>query len=171
VATLRPRVIFSHEHGSASREESDLLVDRIEAHFQQRGFGACAVEMREDHSFIGFIGLAVPSFQTFFTPCVEIAWRLAHERWGHGLATEGALGIVRYAFGELGLEELVSFTVPSNLRSRRVMEKIGMTYNPAEDFDHPELPLGNPMRRHVLYRLRRTQFGSGSKQKSSEIVC
>jgi RimJ/RimL family protein N-acetyltransferase len=154
-----------------SREESDLLVDRIEAHFQQRGFGACAVEMREDHSFIGFIGLAVPSFQTFFTPCVEIAWRLAHERWGHGLATEGALGIVRYAFGELGLEELVSFTVPSNLRSRRVMEKIGMTYNPAEDFDHPELPLGHPMRRHVLYRLRRTQFGSGSKQKSSEIVC
>ena len=84
--------------------------------------------------------LAVPRFQAIFTPCVEIGWRLSAEHWGQGLATEGAREIVRYAFRSLGLEDLVSFTVPGNSRSRRVMEKLGMTHNPADDFDHPNLP-------------------------------
>ena len=138
-----------------SREESDRLVDQIESHFRERGYGLYAVELRQDHSFIGFIGLAVPSFPAHFTPCVEIGWRLSADRWGQGLATEGAGEVMRHAFEMLGLEALVSFTVPANLRSRRVMEKLGMTYQPTDEFDHPGLPEDHPLRRHVLYRLRR----------------
>jgi RimJ/RimL family protein N-acetyltransferase len=134
-------------------DETNVLVDRIEAHFQRHGFGLCAAELRADNSFIGYIGLSVPSFEAHFTQCVEIGWRIAATHWGHGLATEGAREIVRYAFDVLGLPSLVSFTVPANLRSRRVMEKIGMIHNPADDFDHPNLPPGHPLRRHVLYRL------------------
>jgi len=136
-------------------EESDALVDRIETDFEQRGFGACAVETRADATFLGYVGLDVPRFDAAFTPCVEIAWRLAADHWVCGYATEGARAIVRYAFDTLQLDALVSFTVPANLRSRRVMEKIGMTHDPAEDFDHPKLAPGHPLRRHVLYRLDR----------------
>jgi RimJ/RimL family protein N-acetyltransferase len=143
-----------------SPDESDALVDRIETHFWERGFGLCAVELRQNHSFVGFIGLAVPPFRASFTPCVEIGWRLSPEYWGQGLATEGAREIVRYAFEDLGLKGLVSFTVPGNGRSRRVMENLGMTHNPADDFDHPNLPEEHPLRRHVLYRLRHTEFES-----------
>jgi RimJ/RimL family protein N-acetyltransferase len=138
-----------------SPDESDLLVNRIETHFEQHGFGLYAAELLEDQVFIGYIGLAVPNFSAHFTPCVEIGWRLAAAHWGRGLATEGAREVVRLAFEELGLQELVSFTVPGNLRSRRVMEKLGMTHNPADDFDHPGLPEGGPLRHHVLYRLRK----------------
>jgi RimJ/RimL family protein N-acetyltransferase len=141
-----------------SEEESDQLADRIDAHFLQHGFGLCAVELRRDHSFIGFIGLAIPSFQAKFTPCVELGWRLSADCWGQGLATEGSREMVRYAFEVLGLEALLSFTVPANVRSRRVMEKLGMTRNPADDFDHPNLPEGHPLRRHVLYRLPRSHW-------------
>jgi len=144
--------------GPLSREESDLLVDRIEAHFRKHGFGLCAIELREDHSFAGFVGLAVPWFQAAFTPCVEIGWRLAADHWGKGLATEGAREMVRHAFEVVGLDELVSFTVPANARSRRVMEKLGMTHKAADDFDHPRLPEGHPLRRHVLYRLGRSEW-------------
>lgn len=143
-----------------SREESDQFADRIEAHFGNRGFGLCAVELLSDHTFIGFIGLQVPSFHAAFTPCVEIGWRLSADHWGKGLATEGARRIVRYAFEQLGLESLVSFTVPANLRSRRVMAKPGMIHDPSEDFDHPNLPPGHRLRRHVLYRLRRADLSS-----------
>jgi RimJ/RimL family protein N-acetyltransferase len=137
-----------------SREESDRLVEQIESHLRERGFGLYAVELRRDRSFIGYIGLAVPSFHAHFTPCVEIGWRLSADYWGQGLATEGAREVTRHAFEMLGLEELVSFTVPANIRSRRVMEKLGMTYQPADEFDHPRLPEGHSLRRHVLYRLR-----------------
>jgi RimJ/RimL family protein N-acetyltransferase len=134
-------------------EESNTLADRIEAHFREHGFGVCAAELRRDHSFVGFIGLAVPSFEAHFTPCVEIGWRLAAEYWGQGLATECAREMVRYASEQLRLNALVSFTVPANTRSRRVMEKLGMLRNPADDFDHPALPGGHPLRKHVLYRM------------------
>jgi len=137
-----------------SRPESDVLLDRIEKHIDTHGFGLFAAELRRDRSFIGFIGLAIPSFQTSFTPCVEVGWRLSPIHWGKGLATEGARKVIRYAFEGLGLEAVVSFTVPANARSRRVMEKLGMTHDPADDFDHPNLPQGHPLRRHVLYRLR-----------------
>jgi RimJ/RimL family protein N-acetyltransferase len=138
-----------------TREESDWLVDRIEAHFEQHGFGLWAAEVLLTSAFAGFIGLSVPHFEAHFTPCVEIGWRLAAEHWGSGFATEGARAVVRHAFDDLGLASLVSFTVPANVRSRRVMEKIGMTRDPRDDFDHPGLPVGHSLRRHVLYRLAR----------------
>jgi RimJ/RimL family protein N-acetyltransferase len=140
-----------------SPQDSDQLADRIEAHIRERQFGLFAAELKRDHSFVGYIGLAVPGFRAKFTPCVEIGWRLAVEHWGHGLATEGARAVARHAFEVLGMEGLVSFTVPANLRSQRVMEKLGMTHHPADDFDHPSLPPAHPLRRHVLYRLSRSK--------------
>jgi RimJ/RimL family protein N-acetyltransferase len=136
-----------------TRAESDLLFERINEHFRKHNFGLYAAELLDDESFIGYIGLAVPSFETHFTPCVEIGWRLSATHWGRGLATEGARAVVKHGFGELGLDEIVSFTVPENLRSRRVMERIGMTHDGSDDFDHPNLPEGHPLSRHVLYRL------------------
>ena len=137
-----------------SRAESDALIARIEAHFRDYGFGLFAAELRETGAFIGYIGLAVPQFEAPFMPAVEIGWRIAREHWNQGLATEGARAVVRHAFNDIGLQELVSFTVPGNLASRRVMEKIGMMHDEAGDFDHPRLPVGHPLRRHVLYRLQ-----------------
>jgi RimJ/RimL family protein N-acetyltransferase len=134
-------------------EESNAGVDRIEAHFARHGFGLFAAELRTIGRFIGFIGLSVPSFEAHFTPCVEIGWRLDFDYWGKGLATEGARGALRCGFETLRLREIVSFTAPMNLRSRRVMERIGMSRDAADDFDHPLLPQGHPLRRHVLYRL------------------
>ena len=139
-----------------TREESDAAVDRIEAHFQQHGYGLWAVEIPDVAAFAGFVGLATPRFEAAFTPCVEIGWRLAAEHWGRGYATEGARAALEFGFGPLGLAEILSFTVPHNLRSRRVMEKLGMTHSHAGDFGHPLLPAGHPLSRHVLYRLRRS---------------
>jgi RimJ/RimL family protein N-acetyltransferase len=141
-----------------SRAESDRMIDRIESRFREQGFGLYAVELQQEQQFIGFVGLAVPTFQAHFTPCVEIGWRLSADYWGRGFATEGARAVLRHAFGPLGLDALVSFTVPANVRSRRVMGKIGMTHNPGDDFDHPHIPEGHPLRRHVLYRLSRPDW-------------
>lgn len=144
-----------------SRGQSDALVDGFEAHFREHGFGACAAELRRNGTFIGFIGLNKPRFEAHFTPCVEIGWRLAADYWEQGLATEGTRAAVRYGLETLGLQEIVSFTVPANARSRRVMEKLGMTRNPVDDFEHPLLPEGHPLRRHVLYRLRKRAGSEG----------
>ncbi|MBF0352846.1 MAG: GNAT family N-acetyltransferase [SAR324 cluster bacterium] len=135
-----------------SQEESDGFAERIEEHFQQHGFGLWAVEILGVTQFAGFIGLSIPTFEAHFTPCVEIGWRLAPAYWNCGYATEGALAVLKFGFKFLRVNEIVSFTVPSNVRSRRVMEKIGMTYVPSDEFDHPKLPEGHPLRRHVLYR-------------------
>jgi RimJ/RimL family protein N-acetyltransferase len=142
-----------------SSDESDRMIDRIEAGFEQRGFGLYAAELRADGSFIGFIGLSVPGFEATFTPCVEIGWRLASQVWNRGLATDGARAVVDESFGRLALSSLVSFTAKQNAASQRVMQKLGMTRDPAEDFDHPNLPERHPLRRHVLYRLRRAWSG------------
>ena len=149
-----PRVT-EHLLGPLSRDESDTLVAWIEDQFEQHGFGLWAVEIRGVAPFAGYIGLAVHRFEARFTPCVEIGWRLAAEHWNHGYATEGARAVLACGFEKLGLKEIVSFTVPANVSSRRVMEKIGMTHNPDDDFDHPRLPAGHPLRRHVLYRVMR----------------
>jgi len=141
-----------------TRADSDALAERIEAHFDRHGFGLWAVELRADGSFAGYTGVSVPRFEAHFTPCVEIGWRLGREHWGQGLATEGAREVVRFAFEVLGLPALVSFTVPANRRSRRVMEKLGMIHDPSEDFEHPGLPAGHGLRRHVLYRLNRCSY-------------
>jgi RimJ/RimL family protein N-acetyltransferase len=135
--------------------ESDEVFERIQRHFERHGFGLWAAELRADRSFLGFIGLAVPNFDAPFMPAVEIGWRLRSDVWNRGLATEGAREAMRFAFQELRLASLVSMTVPANLRSRRVMEKLGMTRDERDDFDHPLLPVGHPLRRHVLYRLDR----------------
>ncbi|HLY41119.1 MAG TPA: GNAT family N-acetyltransferase [Terracidiphilus sp.] len=136
-------------------EASDALFHRARDHFDRCGFGPFAVEVTETGEFIGFIGLSVPAFEAHFTPAVEIGWRLAFEHWGKGLATEGARAVLNLGFNEVGLDQVVSFTVPANLRSRRVMERLGMTRDNADDFDHPGLPEGHSLRRHVLYRLNR----------------
>jgi RimJ/RimL family protein N-acetyltransferase len=143
-----------------ARDESDAVADRIESHFERHSFGLWAVEIPEVTPFAGFIGLSIPRFETHFTPCIEIGWRLAAEYWHRGYATEGARATLDFAFTHLNADEILSFTVPANVRSRRVMEKIGMMHNPAEDFDHPVLPEGHPLRRHVLYRIRRTTRGT-----------
>lgn len=134
-------------------EESDQAIVRIEQHFDRHGFSLYAAELIETKAFIGFIGISIPTFDAPFMPAVEIGWRLAYEYWGRGLATEGASAVVRHAFETFKLPSLVSFTVPANPRSRRVMENIGMVHDRAGDFDHPRLPEGHPLRRHVLYRL------------------
>lgn len=135
--------------------ESDALADRIEAHFETHGFGLWAVEVPGVVSFAGFIGLSIPRYETPFMPCVEVGWRLDPEQWGRGYATEGAREAVRYGFEQVGLTEIVSFTTESNIRSRRVMEKIGMERDPDGDFNHPLLSANHPLLHHVLYRLSR----------------
>lgn len=154
-----PRVM-EHFPALLSREESDAFLDRIESQFAEHGFGLWAVEARDSGEFIGYIGLAVPRFEAAFTPCVEIGWRIAAEHWGRGLATEGARAVLRHGFQELSLTEVVSFTVPANRRSVRVMEKLGMTHDPNEDFGHPSFPEGHLLCRHVLYRLKSREFSS-----------
>jgi RimJ/RimL family protein N-acetyltransferase len=151
----RDPLVMEHFPSHLTEEQSNQLVDRVEAHFAQHLFGLWAAELRDQPGFIGYVGLAIPRFEAAFTPCVEIGWRLASAHWGRGLASEGAQAVVRHAFKELRFPVLVSFTVPANVRSRRVMEKLGMTHDPSDDFDHPQLPEGHPMRRHVLYRLTR----------------
>ncbi|WP_142849145.1 GNAT family N-acetyltransferase [Telmatospirillum sp. J64-1] len=136
-----------------NRAESDALAAKIRQRMDQRGFGFWAVEVPGEASFIGFVGLSVPGFRAHFTPCVEIGWRLDRAFWGRGFATEAALTACSFAFDALGLAEVVAFTVPRNRRSRAVMERLGMTTRPEDDFDHPLLPEGHPLRRHVLYRL------------------
>jgi len=138
-----------------TQAESDASAAAIRENCESRGFGLWAVEILRATTFIGFVGLNVPRFEAHFTPCVEIGWRLAFEHWHRGFATEAARAAVRFGFEQLNLQEIVSFTVPENVRSRRVMERLGMTHDAAEDFDHPVLPVGHPLRRHVLYRLSR----------------
>ncbi len=146
--------VTAHFPWPITREESDAGAGRIRAHFAEHGFGFWAVEVPGVEPFVGFVGLGWVTWSAPFTPCVEIGWRLAPAVWGQGYATEGARAVVRFAFGGLALREIVALTAPANLRSRRVMEKLGMTHDPADDFDHPRIPAGNPVRRHVLYRLR-----------------
>jgi RimJ/RimL family protein N-acetyltransferase len=147
--------VMEHFGAPLSRPESDRLAARIQAHFDRHGFGLWAVEIVDVSAFAGFIGLSVPGFEAHFTPCVEIGWRLAATHWGSGYATEGARAVLRFGFEALALDEIVSFTVAGNTASRRVMERIGMTHNPADDFDHPTLPDGHRLCRHVLYRIAR----------------
>lgn len=140
--------------GPMTREASDEMVDRIEAHFERFGHGFWAVEVVGGPAFIGLIGIARVRFEAPFTPAVEVGWRLARQAWGNGYATEGAREAMRFGFEELGLDEIVAFTVPANTRSQAVMARLGMTHDPADDFDHPLVPDGSPLKRHLLYRAR-----------------
>ena len=137
-----------------TRAESDAIVDRIERHFDEHGFGFWVLEVPGITLFAGVVGLAVPRFTAHFTPCTEVGWRLAAEYWHHGYATEAAQAALQFGFEQLRLPEIVAFTVPANMRSRHVMERLRMTHDSADDFEHPFLPAGHWLRRHVLYRKR-----------------
>lgn len=133
-----------------TREESDAFIARIEASFAQYGYEFWAVEEKTSRNFIGFIGFAHPRFEAPFTPCIEIGWRLAKEFWNKGYATEGARACLEYGFNELGFTEVLSFTAVTNVRSERVMQKIGM--EKIGEFDHPSVDPASSLYRHVLYR-------------------
>jgi RimJ/RimL family protein N-acetyltransferase len=137
------------------RTESDAFADRIQAGFIANGYGLWAVELPGEAEFIGYVGLAPANFEAHFTPAVEVGWRLARNHWGRGLASEAARAAVADGFNRVALAEIVSFTVPANTRSVRVMERLGMTHDRNDDFDHPRLPVGHRLRRHVLYRIKR----------------
>jgi RimJ/RimL family protein N-acetyltransferase len=143
-----------------SRVESDAMADRIQKHFSEHNFGLWAIEVPGVVPFIGFAGLSWARFSSHFTPAVEIGWRLAFEHWGRGYATEAARLALGYGFGALALAEVVSFTSATNLRSRAVMERLGMRRDPADDFNYPSLPEGHSLRRHVLYRLGAASYFS-----------
>jgi ribosomal-protein-alanine N-acetyltransferase len=149
--------VMEHFPARLTRAESDAMVDRIEAGFDEFGFGLWAVEVAATGEFVGFTGLAVPRFEAPFLPAVEVGWRLARSAWGHGYASEAACRSLEFGFVEAGLPEILSFTAIINLRSRAVMERIGMTHDEAGDFDHPRVPEG-PLRRHVLYRYPRERW-------------
>lgn len=145
--------VMEHFPAPLSRAESDMFVDRIEAAFARHGFGLWAIEVAETGAFIGFTGLIMQTFEAHFTPAVEVGWRLARTAWGHGYASEAARAALAYGFEQAGLTEIVSMTTVTNTRSQAVMRRIGMTRDPADDFEHPKIAADSPLRAHVLYRL------------------
>ena len=152
--------VMEHFPATLSREQSDALIDRTEDMWRRDGFSFAAMERRSDGSFLGMAGIARVDFDAPFCPNVEIGWRLPISYWGRGYASEAARAWLRHGFDELGLDEIVSFTATKNLRSQAVMQRIGMHHDPERDFEHPELPSGHRLRRHVLYALRRDAWRS-----------
>lgn len=150
-------VVMEHFPALLSGEETAALVGRLERHWDAHGFGPFAVEL--EGRFVGFVGILEPAgpmpVRSLREPVVEVGWRLAREAWGRGIATEAARLALRWGFEDLGLPEICSWTVPANVRSRRVMEKVGLVRDPAGDFEHPRLPEGHRLRPHVLYRAER----------------
>src|SRR5262245_21047008 len=147
-----------------SYQESADSMQLIRDHFERCGFGLWAVEVIGGAPFIGFIGLSVPSLDVPFMPCVELGYRLAFEHWGHGYATEGSRAAVTFGFATLGLPEIVAMIAAGNQRSRRVVERLGMQRNHADDFDHPNIAAGHPLRRHLLYRLAASEWSGNSHE-------
>ena len=141
-----------------SRLESASLIGRIRGHFAEHGFGLWALQRKDTGAFIGFTGLGVVGFDAPFTPAIEIGWRLAREHWGLGYASEAAWTALRCGFDRLALKEVVAFTAQSNLPSEKVMQAIGMHHDSADDFEHPKLAVGHPLRHHMLYRIPREQW-------------
>ena len=152
--------VMAHFPGRFGREESDALVERLRAGWAAEGLGLWALERLDDGAFLGFAGLTVLRWDAPFTPAVEVGWRLAGFAWGHGYATEAGRAALAFGFGERRLAEIVSVTVPANVRSIAVMERLGMIRDAAGDFEHPSLPPGHPLRHHVLYRLGRDAWTS-----------
>lgn len=149
-----------------TRAESDAIVERIKAHFEQHGFGLWVLEIPGVLPFAGFVGLLRVAFDAHFAPAVEIGWRLTRPAWGHGYATEAAQSVLRHAFTELKLKQIVSFTVPANHPSQAVMRRLGMTTQAQDNFEHPRLPKGHPLSMHRLYRLPRAQWLATSDKRT-----
>lgn len=144
--------------GLGSLERTREAIAFVKSHYAKHGFSVYAVELKSTHALIGFVGLSIPRFDAPFTPCVEIGWRLSSAHWRQGYATEAAKAVLNYAFMTLGLDEIVSFTVPANQASRRVMEKIGLHYSPDDNFEHPKLEKTHSLCQHVLYRLSKAEY-------------
>ena len=151
--------VMEHFPELADRAASDMLVDHWQANIARNGWGFWAAERLATGEFIGFVGLQSPSKPFPFSPCVEVGWRLARAHWGHGFASEAARRSLQFAFEELKLAEIVSFTTLGNLRSQAVMQRIGMRRD-AATFEHPRIAAGHPQREHCLYRLSRDQWES-----------
>lgn len=158
--------VMQYFPATQDRAASDASIDAWQAQFAERGWSNWAVELLATGDFIGFVGLSVPRRVLPFSPCVEIGWRLARAHWGRGYATEAARGALRVGFGQLGLDEIVSFTALGNAASRAVMLRIGM-HDAHADFDHPALPEGHALRRHCLYRLGRKDGSIAARTSSA----
>ncbi|MNZ38838.1 hypothetical protein D3C78_563200 [compost metagenome] len=150
--------VMRHFPECMSRGDSDALAGRIRAHFTEHGFGQWIVSRREDDAFLGVLGLQRVGFEAPFTPAVEIGWRLLPAWWRQGYALEAAREVLCFAFERLALDQVVAFTVPANLPSQGLMRRLGMQRDPHGDFAHPRLPVGHPLRPHVLYRLTRARW-------------
>ena len=157
------REVMRHFPTTLDRAQSDAVALRLAKHLHTHGYGPWALEIPGVTPFAGFVGLMRVGFDAPFAPAVEIGWRLAQAWWSKGYATEAAIAAARFAFDTLRLSELVSFTVPANVRSRAVMERIGMRHCPDEDFLHPLIPPGHRLRRHVLYRLEADALACGTR--------
>lgn len=149
--------VMRHFPAPMSRADSDAFADRVEARIAEQGWGLWAVEVVGGPAFVGFVGLNPVRADLPFAPGTEVGWRLARSAWGRGYATEAASAAVGHGFEAVGLTEIVSFTAAVNTPSRAVMRRLGMMHEPAADFDHPAVPVGHPVRRHVLYRLPRPE--------------
>jgi ribosomal-protein-alanine N-acetyltransferase len=150
--------VMQHLRPLPTRESSDAWVDFQIEHQSTHGFCMWAVELNSSRAFAGAVGLLVVNFPAHFTPAVEVGWRLARACWGQGLATEAGRKALEFGFRELGLPEIVAHASVHNTRSLRVMSKLGMTHNPADDFDHPRVKESDPLRRQALYRLKRNDW-------------
>lgn len=149
-----PKVI-EFLRGAMSLKECKNFIAKTNLRIEKWGFGLWSVALKGDEESIGFVGLNCPDFESHFTPCVEIGWRLASRHWGKGYAVEAAKASLKIGFENFDLKEIVAFTVPKNLRSISVMEKIGMKRDFAGDFNHPKLPLDHHLSRHILYRVQK----------------
>jgi RimJ/RimL family protein N-acetyltransferase len=156
-------LVMEHFPAIQDLAATQALIEHINQHYKKFGYALYAVELKDTREFIGFVGLNhppfdIPNFQPKGLPIVEIGWRLASKHWGHGYATEAAKAVLHYAFTELDLTEIISFTVIANSKSRRVMEKIGLQHSATDDFDHPKLAADSPLKQHVLYRISRDHY-------------
>jgi RimJ/RimL family protein N-acetyltransferase len=156
-------VVMEHFPKTQDIKATEKLIIHINEHYNKYGYAAYAVEIKKSGEFIGFVGLNHPSFDILNfipkgLPIVEIGWRLSLDHWGKGYATEAAKAVLDYAFTVLNLDEIISFTTIGNVKSRRVMEKVGLHYDETDDFDHPLVDEKSVLRRHVLYRLTRNDF-------------
>ena len=144
--------------GPLAMEQITGFIEAMNSHSASHGYTIWAACLKETSELIGFIGLKSIDWKSHFTPAVEIAWRLGAQYWGKGYATEGAKATVKYGFNQCGLEEILSFTVPDNIRSLQVMQKIGLKHDIQGSFEHPELPVDHPLSQHVLYRLTKEDY-------------
>lgn len=156
-------LVMEHFPATQDATATQALIKHINQHYEKFGYTLYAVETKDTHEFIGFVGLnhptfEIPNFVPIGLPIVEIGWRLSSQHWNKGYATEAAKAVLHHAFITLNLKEIISFTVIANIKSRRVMKKIGLHHSERDDFNHPKLNENSPLRKHVLYRLTKREY-------------